>query len=238
MRDPGLDCRQLDVSTARLLADVATMADADVVADSRLPGWTRGHVLAHIEGNARGLDRLVRWATDGIERPMYISREVRNADVELDAGRTAAHHLQAVSSSADDLAVHLAGLPAERFEVTVVLGNGISKAAGELALHRLQEVCVHHADLGLASYTYRDWPDLMCEGMLVNVTGDFTSRGEFPVNWVETDGGVRYPILGDDGPGVRGTPQAVLAWILGRRPDPADLEAVSIATVPDAPTWR
>jgi maleylpyruvate isomerase len=238
VRDTEQDRRQLDVSTAHLLADVASMADADVLADSRLPGWTRGHVLAHIEGNARGLDRLVRWATDGIERPMYISREVRNADVELDAGRTAAHHLQAVSSSAHDIAVHLADLPADRLEVTVVLGTGLSKSAGELALHRLQEVCVHHADLGLASYTYRDWPDLMCEGMLVNVTGDFASRGEFPVNWIETDAGARYPILAADGPGVRGTRQAVLAWILGRRPDPADLEGVGIAAVPDAPTWR
>ncbi len=238
MRDFGQDRRQLDVSTERLLADVALLADADVTADSQLPGWTRGHVLAHIEGNARGLDRLVRWATDGVERPMYISREVRSADVELDAGRTAAHHLQAVTSSAHDMAVHLANLTEDRLEVSVVLGNGLTKTAGELALHRLQEVCVHHADLGLASYTYRDWPDLMCEGMLVNVTGDFASRGDFPVNWVETDVGVRYPILGDDGPGVRGTRQAVLAWILGRRPDPADLTAVGIATVPDAPTWR
>jgi len=238
VRDQVQDRRQLDLSTTHLLADIATMADADIAIPSRLPGWSRGHVLAHIEGNARGLDRMVRWALDGIERPMYISREVRSADIELDAGRTAAHHLQAVGSSAHDIAVHLAALPSERLGVAVVLGNGLSKAAGELALHRLQEVCVHHADLGLPSYTYQDWPALMCEGMLVLVTGDFSSRGEFPVNWVETDADVRYPILGDDGPGVRGTRQAVLAWILGRRPDPADLEAVGIATVPDAPAWR
>lgn len=238
MRDWDVDSQQLADSTAHLLADLATLADADVAAPSALPGWTRGHVLAHIEGNARGLDRLVRWATDGIERPMYISREVRNADVELDAERSIAHHTEALTSAAHDLAVHLAALPRDNFDTVVILGNNIRKRAGDLAVHRLQEVCIHHSDLGLESYTYRDWPQLLCDAMLVSVTGDFTERGEFPVNWVETNAGARYPILADDGPGLRGTPQAVVAWMLGRGPDLSDIEAVSIADVPIAPTWR
>ena len=64
---------------------VTWLSDADFAEPSRLPGWTRAHVIALIDGNARGLGNLVTWARTGIETPMYCSMEQRNADIEAGA---------------------------------------------------------------------------------------------------------------------------------------------------------
>lgn len=232
------DLAELDASTERLLATVADLSDADCAAPSVLPDWSRGHVLAHIEGNARGMGRLVRWATDGLERPMYISREVRHADVVLNARRTADEQFDAVRQSARDLRSLLGALPLDGLDARIVLGTGVEKAIGELPFHRLQEVCVHHVDLGLPSYTYLDWPIAMCTGMLANVAKDFAQRGEFPVRWLQPVGDERVAILGADGPGLEGSPQVLLAWLLNRPHDASLIRPVGTDGVPTAPTWR
>ncbi len=44
--------RELAEATERLLATAARLTDEDLRAPSLLPGWTRGHVLAHVARNA------------------------------------------------------------------------------------------------------------------------------------------------------------------------------------------
>ena len=61
---------ELEHQTDLLIGSIDQMDEASVTAPSLLPNWSRGHVLAHIEGNARGLERLVRSAIDGNHRPM------------------------------------------------------------------------------------------------------------------------------------------------------------------------
>ncbi|MGH3331970.1 MAG: maleylpyruvate isomerase N-terminal domain-containing protein, partial [Nocardioidaceae bacterium] len=46
---------------------------SDLRGPSRLPDWTRGHVVTHVARNAEGLVRLLAWARTGIETPMYPS---------------------------------------------------------------------------------------------------------------------------------------------------------------------
>ncbi|MSW86126.1 MAG: mycothiol maleylpyruvate isomerase, partial [Actinobacteria bacterium] len=55
------DLDEVAIETEKLLATVAAMNDLSVQEPAVLPGWTRGHVLAHIEGNADGLARLARY---------------------------------------------------------------------------------------------------------------------------------------------------------------------------------
>ena len=62
---------EMAVSTDRLLATVDGLDDAALRQPSRLPGWTRAHVLTHIARNADGLVNLVTWARTGEETPMY-----------------------------------------------------------------------------------------------------------------------------------------------------------------------
>ena len=84
--DPLVLLPEIDRATARLLATARKLDDADLAAPSRLPGWTRGHVLAHLARNADGCVNLLTWARTGIETPQYASDERRDADIETGAG--------------------------------------------------------------------------------------------------------------------------------------------------------
>ena len=229
------DLDLLELSSRQLIDSIAAMSDADVAAESGLPGWSRGHVLAHLEGNARGLGRLARWARDGIERPMYISRAVRDSDVELHSDRSRVRHQASVSQSIDALADDLAILTALQRESTVVLGNGVPVLAASLARHRLQEVCVHHADLNVAGYAWRDWPASMAERMIALVTEDFAAREDFPVASVVVSGHEFEVNPGDTS--VSGSAPEILAWLIGRD-NGAMLTVEGLASVPDVPAWR
>ena len=230
------DLDEVATATERLLATLATMDDLSVTEPAPLPGWTRGHVLAHIEGNADGLARLARSLIDGVERPMYSSREARNADVTLHAPWPAVAHLATIAESAAQLDRDMRGVKEVAMDHTVILGAVLQVTASRLAPQRLLEVCVHHSDLGIPSYTWRDWPSRLAEYFIPVVVADFREGGAFPVDWIEADG-LRLEIIGGAGAGVRGNSLEMLAWLLGRA-DGAGLEPVGIESLPAAPPWR
>jgi len=230
------DLDEVVAATERLLATLATMDDLSVTEPAPLPGWTRGHVLAHIEGNAHGLARLARYLVDGVERPMYSSREARNADVTLHAAWPAVAHLEAIAESAAQLDRDMRGVKEDAMDNTVILGAVLQVPASRLAPQRLLEVSVHHSDLGIPTYTWRDWPSRLAEYFIPIVVADFRDGGAFPVDWIEADG-VRLEIIEGAGSGVRGNSLEMLAWLLGRA-EGAGLEPVGITSVPAAPPWR
>jgi len=225
----------MDAQTAILLATVDGMASDDLAAASSLPGWSRGHVLGHIAGNAEGLGRRARSMVDGVPRTMYESQESRDADIEWRSGRSPAEHRLALSATHDDLRRDFMGLPGARLDEVIEIRSGLSIRMGDFPLLRLQEVCIHHSDLGMARYTWEDWPEELAAWALPRAVGMFASRGEFPVAWVEADG--QRLVIGDgDGPGLAGSSRELLAWMTGRAPG-AGLTPVGLTEVPDAPRW-
>uniref|UniRef100_UPI0012FF209F maleylpyruvate isomerase family mycothiol-dependent enzyme n=1 Tax=Streptomyces exfoliatus TaxID=1905 RepID=UPI0012FF209F len=68
-------------ATERLLDAAGRLDNASIGEASRLPGWSRGHVLTHLSRNADALVNVLR----GL--PMYASSETRDADIERDAPR-------------------------------------------------------------------------------------------------------------------------------------------------------
>src|SRR5262245_60740584 len=94
MTDPVRDLATLQTATDRLLTAAAGLDDAAVAGPSRLPGWSRGHVLAHL---ARNADALVNAFAS---RPMYASGEAREAEIERDAPRPLVVQLDDVRESA------------------------------------------------------------------------------------------------------------------------------------------
>jgi len=244
--DWAADLALLDAQTELLLQSVENLTTEQVAEPSGLPGWSRGHVLAHIDGNALGLARLARWARDGVERPMYISREVRDADVALHAGRSLGEHLSAIAQSARGLRYDLGMLDSQQLSGEVMLGNGLLVSVSSLARHRLQEVCVHHHDLRVADYSWESWPATMASHMTRLVARDFQSRGEFPVGAVTMVLEDAQPqktqpketlVLTSATETLEGEPQALLAWLLGRS-EGAGLQMTPDAPIPAAPTWR
>ena len=139
---------ELSGSTVRLVAAVRALDDAALREPSLLPGWTRGHVVAHLARNADGLVNLATWARTGVETPMYPGgRATRDADIERDAGRPASEQVADTEAASERLAAALADLPAGALGVELRLGSGTTIPAGLLPLRRIREVEIHLVDL-------------------------------------------------------------------------------------------
>lgn len=86
----------------RLLTVIAALTDSQIAAPSRLPDWSRGHVLAHLTDAARARARVTEHALRGEEAAMWEPGE-RDAIIEATAGRTSAEHHAAFAESASQL---------------------------------------------------------------------------------------------------------------------------------------
>jgi maleylpyruvate isomerase len=90
---------RVDDATQRMLKTAGTLSDDEVMQPSLLPGWTRGHVLARLAGNAEALRNLLIWARTGVRTPAYASQQARDEAIEAGAGRTAAELLDQLAGS-------------------------------------------------------------------------------------------------------------------------------------------
>ncbi|MDA3021679.1 MAG: maleylpyruvate isomerase family mycothiol-dependent enzyme [Actinomycetota bacterium] len=233
-----INTAQLEQQTELLISTLNAMQAAQVGEPSLLPDWSRGHVLAHIDGNARGLARLVRWALDGNRRDMYISPEVREGDIQLHAARSLDQHQLAITQSAEQFADEFAMLSADQLEIEVQLRDGRLVKAGSLLKLRLQEVAIHHLDLDLAgTFEPEQWPATMVDQLLPEAARDFQRRGELPVGWLQSTDGTRYEIDPNSKIEVAGSAPQLLAWLLGRS-DGGVLELTGAARLPLVPSWR
>lgn len=225
----------LSRETARLLETVDSMTPEDLLAPSALPDWTRGHVLAHIAGNAEGLGRRARSVGDGVPRAMYESPETRGGDIELRSHRSVEQHREALAATHADFLFDVASIPADRADEEMEVRLTLRVKVADLPLLRLQEVSIHHSDLGMPGYTWSDWPPELVAWALPRVTASFASRDAFPVGWVDADG-TRFVAGPDATTGVSGTGREILAWLVGRAPG-AGLEPTGVAVVPEPPAW-
>src|SRR5690349_12696005 len=87
VEDVSASLLEIDAASERLVVTVERLTDEDLRAPSRLPGWSRGHVLAHLARNADSCWNLLEWARTGAEYPQYPSDETREAGVQANSGR-------------------------------------------------------------------------------------------------------------------------------------------------------
>jgi hypothetical protein len=74
----------------RMLESASRLTDADCRGPSLLPGWSRGHVLAHWARNADGQSRMLAAAMRGVVTAQYPGGDAqRAAEVEAGAARPA-----------------------------------------------------------------------------------------------------------------------------------------------------
>ncbi len=225
---------ELATSTERWVAAVTALDDVALRQPSLLPGWTRGHVVAHLARNADGLVNLVHWARTGVETPMYPGgRAGRDADIERDAGRPSAVQVEDTQASCRRLAAALAELPAQALEVEVRIGSGATLRAGDLPLRRIREVEVHLVDLG-TGYRPADWTGTFAERTLDEL---MPSLRDSPVAALHDPATGQTWQLAPAGPTLAGPASGLLAWLLGRS-DGADLSYDGAGSVPSAPPWQ
>ena len=92
-----------EVGTELFLAELDRVSDGEFQLPAKLPGWTRGHVVAHVHYNAVALCRLVSWAATGVESRMYASPEQRNHEIQQGATLPPLELRRLVRESAEQL---------------------------------------------------------------------------------------------------------------------------------------
>ncbi|MEU9474887.1 maleylpyruvate isomerase family mycothiol-dependent enzyme [Streptomyces sp. NPDC048191] len=211
MIDHAHDLASVRGATARLLSAVAELDNAALAEASRLPGWTRGHVLAHL---ARNADALVN-VLEG--RPMYESAEARDSDIARDAPRPLDLQLTDLRETAARFQA-TGDAPAD-WTRTVELRNGVTDSASRVPFRRWAEVELHHVDLGIG-YELEDLPAEFTEREIDFLAERFAGHKEVPSTALDTGNG-RIRTTGGGASGgpvvVEGTAADVLGWLAGRR---------------------
>jgi maleylpyruvate isomerase len=226
-------------STGRLLSSAGALTDDQAAAPSRLPGWTRGHVLTHLARNADGLRNLLHWARTGARTPMYPSQAARDEAIAAGAGRSATDLAADLSQSAAAFAAAAAELPAPAWAAQVER-RGEPFPARDILRIRLSELEFHHVDLG-TGYPADGWPAVFVADALPRVAGSFAGRPDMTACRLVPDGWPDSFLVGPARPDppdvvVRGTPAQLLAWLSGRA-DGTGLQVTGAATVPVPPPW-
>lgn len=204
-------------ATEALVATTESLDDDALRAPSLCPGWTRGHVLAHVARNADALANLLNWANTGVETPMYPSAEARNADIEAGAGRSPADLAEDLRESAAGFAKAVSAMPEQGWERLVRTGPGAAGSAipaRRVMWLRLREVEIHHVDLD-AGYSPPDWPESFVDRALRESLRTCARKDGVPPFRAEA-GTVREQVGGSGAVTVRGTPAGMLAWLTGR----------------------
>ncbi|MEU6122792.1 maleylpyruvate isomerase family mycothiol-dependent enzyme [Streptomyces sp. NPDC047123] len=209
MIDHVRDLASVRDATDRLLTAAAKLNNDSTAEPSRLPGWSRGHVLAHL---ARNADALVNVLAG---RPMYPSAETRDADIARDAPRALAEQLEDVRQSAAGFEAQ-AALPAD-WSRTIALRNGVTDSASRVPFRRWVEVELHHVDLGIG-YELEDLPADFVRREITFLASRFSGNPDVPATRV-TDGTHAWSTGRDGEPEitVSGPAPDLVGWLAGRR---------------------
>ncbi|MFF5129584.1 maleylpyruvate isomerase family mycothiol-dependent enzyme [Streptomyces syringium] len=212
MIDHVHDLAAVREATDRLLSAIGDLDNAAVAEPSRLPGWTRGHLLAHL---ARNADALVN-VLEG--RPMYVSGEAREADIERDAPRPLEAQLADLRDSSARF-LRAADVPAD-WSRTIEMRNGVTDSAARVPFRRLVEVELHHVDLGIG-YELTDLSEEFTAREIDFLSERFTGNPGVPALRLKAtggNGGKQWSTgrLEGEPVSVSGPPAALMGWLAGR----------------------
>ncbi|MGV2921612.1 maleylpyruvate isomerase family mycothiol-dependent enzyme [Streptomyces alfalfae] len=209
MIDHVRDLASVRDATDRLLSAASKLNNDSIAEPSRLPGWTRGHVLAHLARNADALVNVLA------ERPMYESARQRDSDIERDAPRPLAEQLDDVRESMARFEAQ-AALPAD-WSRTITLRNGVTDSASRVPFRRWVEVELHHVDLGIG-YELEDLPTEFVRRETAFLTARFSGNPDVPPTRV-TDGTHAWSTgrAGEPEVTVSGAAPDLVGWLAGRR---------------------
>jgi len=224
-------CYQAVMDTLRRLDDAAARGP------SLLPGWSRGHVVAHMARHADGHLRMLEGVQRGATAQQYPGgAEGRAHEIHLAASQGADQLLDDLRRSSEALFAIWEDLPDELWdEPTRALTAG-ERPARELVRARWWELEFHHVDLDLG-FTGDRWPRAFVHAALPRVLNGVPRRrakAGAATRWlVVSDDGAGTWLVEDDGaeatvhvasPGdaadvcLTGPSWALLLWLMGRHP--------------------
>ncbi|MBD0709200.1 MULTISPECIES: maleylpyruvate isomerase family mycothiol-dependent enzyme [unclassified Streptomyces] len=209
MIDHERDLTHVHEATEKLLAAAASLDNAAVAEPSRLPGWTRGHVLTHVARNADALVNVLQ----GL--PMYADAASREDDIEAGAGRPLDAQLADLRATTERLRAVTAE-PAD-WSRTVEMRNGVRDSASRIPFRRWVEVDLHHVDLGVG-YELEDLPEEFVTREIAFLAQRFTGLESVPATTLRSaDGGSWTTGGATGGVVVTGPATELVGWLAGRR---------------------
>jgi maleylpyruvate isomerase len=198
--DPSAAVELCHAAHGRLLTTVATVTEVQVLLPSRLPGWTIGHVVAHLARNADGHTRRLEAALRGEDVPRYPGGNAqRNAEISQGAVRPATELLAELRVSQERLEVAWDESAAANWPHPEFRGNDLWPATAS-PVRRLREVEMHHVDLGLG-YKPSDWPSEYVAWELPMLLATVPERAQRPDDSID-----------------------LVVWLAGRGPVPGNIE--------------
>lgn len=194
-------------SQDRLLAALADVDESDLYGDSELPGWTRGHVLAHLARSADAVNRLAEGVLADTEPDMYPGGpDGRAAAIEEGSRRPKTLMLADLDFSGSRSLITMRSIPADAHGTPVKWRMPVF--ASDLPRLRWREVEIHHVDLSIG-YTPLSWSESFVEATLATELPSLDRRAP----------GIVVPDL----------PRAeLLAWLIGRP---------TRSGLPELPAW-
>ncbi len=214
----------------RLWRSASQLTDGDMRGPSLLPGWSRGHVLAHWARNAEGQARMLLAAMRDEVAAQYPGGDAqRDADIEAGAARPARLILADARAAIGRVEDTWHRRPAGAWSRPAAARVG-TRPAWMSVWARWRETEIHHVDLD-AGYPHSHWPTVSADLMLPRVLPTLAARlpDELTVQVQLAD----RPEPEPEPPAaaasaadlvVRGPASAVLCWLAGRPvPAAADL---------------
>lgn len=202
----------------------AKLADADMTAPSALPGWTRGHVLAHITGIANAMARQLEYAARGEMVDIYDGGyEGRTKAIEMAAGHGLAEHRADLAAALGRALRAFDALDSSAWSTRISYRGG-EVLDGGLALWR--ELVIHASDLDVGRGP-ESWSRSFCEHLFDFLTARVPEDQRFVLQ------PLGLPAL-SIGSGVRSTEingmiTDIAAWLAGREPSMGSLRATAAA---------
>jgi maleylpyruvate isomerase len=216
--------------TDRLFRALGTLLDADFGAPSRLPGWSRRHVVAHLARNAEALRRLLTWARTGTPTPMYADATQRIREIESSAQYDVGRLREELVDTAAALDRDVATMTKPQWQAEVRSARGRVIPAAEVPWMRAREVWLHALDLDVG-VDIAEVPAGLSYVLVDDVVEFFAAIPDAPA--VRISCGDRSWSIGTDGPLVRGEPSYIAAWLTGR----SNGEGLSADDLPELPPW-
>jgi maleylpyruvate isomerase len=207
------------LATTRYLEGLTQLDDEAAAQPSVLPGWSRGHVVAHLSRNADAFTQVLSQVAAGDAAFMYDSADARNADIEETLSRSDAEALRddaerACSRLAEALEACRAD-PATPY--TRVPGGDDAWLLESVGRRRRAEVEIHHADLDLG-YGPADWPADFALTMIKHRQDEMAALTEGCPSMVlsSTDVDGLWKFGQGQGPRIHGTAADLAYWLVGR----------------------
>ncbi|MBT2514201.1 maleylpyruvate isomerase family mycothiol-dependent enzyme [Arthrobacter sp. ISL-30] len=229
------------ISPDQLLADIkdaavavgslaAKLTEPDVTMPSELPGWTRGHVLAHLVGISNAMARQLEYAQRGETVELYDGGfEGRTKAIELAAGHSAAEHVSAIREATSRALAAFDRLDDSGWQAPIAYRGG-AVFDGGLALWR--ELVIHASDLGMGRGP-ETWSRRFCEHLFEFLAARVPDEYRFVLQPL----GLPAVSIGSGAKSIviSGMLTDIAAWLAGRTPSLGSLRASEAADDVDLP---